>query len=86
MADEVGDYEVRLIVTDGLLPSAPDTVLVTAIAAADPAAEGVLDLIAEINALPTDALKNRNMQRALTNKLLAVLIDKGHTDARVVVE
>ncbi len=47
---------------------------------ADAAAQGVLDLIAAVNALPADACDNRNGQNALTNKLLAVLrmIERGN--------
>jgi hypothetical protein len=82
--DRAGDYSVQLIVNDGLLPSPPDTVLITAIDMADAAAQGALDLIAAINSLSPDDFVNRNMQRALTNKVLAVLrmIERGdYTEA-----
>jgi hypothetical protein len=73
VADELGDYTVQLIVNDGLIDSSPNTVLVTAISMADAAAQSLLDLIAAINGLPSDAFRNRNMQNSLTNKVLAAL-------------
>ena len=77
--DRAGDYSVQLIVNDGLLPSPPDTVLITVIDMADAAAQGALDLITAINMLPSDDFVNRNMQRALTNMVIAILrmIDRG---------
>jgi uncharacterized membrane protein len=71
--DLAGDYSVQLIVNDGLVNSPPDTVVITVIDMADAAAQGALDLITAINMLPSDDFVNRNMQRALTNMVIAIL-------------
>ena len=71
--DAPGDYRVKLMVNDGLLDSAPSTVLVTAITAVDAITALLMEAIEVINTFKEEDFKNRNMQNALTNKFNAVL-------------
>lgn len=71
--DWPGTYVVSLVVNDGLLNSEPNNVTIQAISGQDGVRAKLMELIARINALPTEAFKNENMRHALTSKLNAAL-------------
>jgi hypothetical protein len=84
-ADEAGTYVVSLIVNDGLLDSDADTVSIEAISSYDALVQILFELIDQVNLLPDESLKNRNLKNALTNKINDVLsmIDDGlYVDAK----
>jgi hypothetical protein len=78
-ADEVGTYVVSLVVNDGLLDSDADTVSIEAISSYDALVQILLELIDRVNLLPEESLKNKNLKKALTNKINDVLamVDEG---------
>ena len=71
-ADEPGDYIVELVVSDGLLNSAPSLVTVTAVALEDAILSSLIDLMDGVSWIYPDDFWNRNMQKALSNKLNAI--------------
>jgi hypothetical protein len=72
--DRAGTYVVSLIVNDGLRDSEADNATITATVTPSALIETIEQAIEAINGLPAGSVKNRNMKKALTNKLAAVLV------------
>ena len=73
--DLPGTYTVSLVVHDGQVASAPDVVTIQATADTGNIVAKLTEAIDAVNALAPGTLKNANMQKALTNKLAAVIAD-----------
>jgi len=72
-ADVAGLYVISLIVNDGTVDSAPENVQVMVVEVSDAAIDLLGALIDTVNELPSSAWKNDSLQKAFTNKLLAVI-------------
>jgi hypothetical protein len=77
--DEPGTYIVSLVVYDGFEYSEPDNATIEVISTQDAAVGTLFDLIEAIRGLDDVSLKNKNMKKALINKINAVLnkIERG---------
>ncbi len=80
-SDLPGEYLVSLVVNDGFEESDPDNVTIVAITSQEAAAIELLDAITKINddsVLGREHWRNKNLRKAITNKINAVLkmIDK----------
>jgi hypothetical protein len=73
--DLSGTYTVSLVVNDGQVSSAPDVVTIQATTDTGAIVANLSGAIAAINGLDPGDFRNANMQRALTNKLAAVIAD-----------
>jgi hypothetical protein len=73
--DLPGTYTVSLVVNDGQVGSAPDVVTIQATTDTGALVAMVSEAITAINGLDPGELKNATMQKALTNKLAAVIAD-----------
>jgi len=85
VADEAGTYVVSLIVNDGLLDSDVAAVSIEVISSYDALVQILLELIDQVNLLPDESLKNKNLKNTLTNKINEVLamVDEGlYVDAK----
>lgn len=71
--DLAGTYVVQLVVNDGYADSDPDTIQVQAVSLPTAAIEAVQCTQDVISSLDPSVFKNRNMKKALLNKLNAVL-------------
>lgn len=71
--DIAGNYEVTLIVNDGWVDSEPSTASVLAISHLDAITTTLQEIIDAINTIDPANLKNKNMQKTLSNKVNAVL-------------
>ncbi len=72
-SDTSGTYNVNLTVNDGLLNSDPNTASILAITVVNAITQVLNDAMDAINNIPPAALKNPNMENALTKKINAVL-------------
>jgi hypothetical protein len=83
VTDLAGTYVVNLIVNDGIADSDPDSATIIATDYADQVIENVGTMIDVVNGLPTDAVKNRKLPKAMTNKLTAVIamVDEGEFES-----
>jgi hypothetical protein len=77
--DRSGDYEVRLIVNDGIVDSAPSDVTITVVITQDALSGALITTVTTINNINTLDLGNKNYANPLTNKINAALkmIEKG---------
>ena len=85
VADQSGSYVVSLVVNDGFVDSDPSNITIFATTTTGAIVALLRDTIDAIGSIPDDALKNKNMANALTNKIIAVLdlVDQGRlTEAR----
>lgn len=74
--DLPGEYLVSLVVNDGFEDSEPDNVTIVAITSQEAATIELFDAIAKINDDPTlgrEHWRNKNLRKAMTNKINAVL-------------
>lgn len=71
--DLAGNYEVTLIVNDGWVDSEPSTASVLVVSHLDATTMTLQEIIDAINVIDPVNLKNKNMQKALSNKVNAVL-------------
>jgi hypothetical protein len=69
LPDLAGTYVVSLIVNDGQVDSDPSTLSIMVVSSADPIIEDLIKAINAINALDSSAFKNRNLRKALINKI-----------------
>jgi hypothetical protein len=83
VADTRGDYVVSLTVNDGFVDSETDNARIIATGYPSQIIENVGELIDVVNAFPTNALKNRKLSKAMTNKLAAVIsmVDEGEFES-----
>jgi len=81
-ADVEGNYLVSLVVNDGVANSAASNITVLATTAITDVVVKLRELINTINDIPDDSFKNKNLKKALTNKVLAAieLIVEGRKD------
>jgi hypothetical protein len=77
--DEPGTYIVSLVVNDSFEDSDPSNAEIMVITSQEAAALTLIDAINVINSLDPEHFKNKNLKKALTNKINAVLamIDEG---------
>lgn len=73
VADKPGTYIVQLIVNDGYVNSEPSTVSILAVSFQDETTRTLQETIEAINTLSDADLTNSNLQKALTNKIIAVI-------------
>jgi hypothetical protein len=78
-ADKKGEYIVSLVVNDGFVDSTPSTMTVLAFVDASSVTLKLQEAIDAINALDKSHFKNKNLKKALTNKLNATIkkVDDG---------